>query len=92
MTARLTDEELAEAFDIARGLLSLKLTAAVAELQARRAADLSAEDVEALRYMKCFAEEVHGSAREHGLEREHIDIAERALDVIDRIIASGGGK
>lgn len=46
--SRLTDQELDEAFDYAHG--SLRLTAALSELRERRAADLTAQDVEALHY------------------------------------------
>lgn len=41
MSERLTDAELTEALEVAQGLHSLKLTAAVAELIDRRRADLT---------------------------------------------------
>ena len=48
---------------------------------------LSPADIEALRYLKCFAEEAHSAAAFlHGMEREHIEMSNRALAVLDRLI------
>ena len=50
---------------------------------------LSAEDIEALRYLKCFAEVAHETAAiRHGMGREHVAMTERALAVLDRLIGA----
>lgn len=74
MSERLTDEEIDEALQIAKSLNSLRLTAAVAELKERRAADLTAGDVEALK-------DAAGHLRSRGGE-----VKARAARVINRII------
>lgn len=52
--------------------------------------ELAADDVEALRYLKCFAEEAHEAAAcVHGMDAEHAAISQRALLVLDRLIARG---
>ena len=74
MSERLTDEELTEALEVAQGMRSLRLTAAIAELRERRMADLSAEDKEALRKAR---EIVMGSGR---------DVDRRIRTVLDRLL------
>ncbi|MGE0206148.1 MAG: hypothetical protein AB7E70_19505 [Hyphomicrobiaceae bacterium] len=60
--SRLTDQELEEAFDYAHG--SLRMTAALSELRERRAADLTAQDVEALSYFVETSGVTHIDGRE----------------------------
>ncbi len=79
MSARPTDDELADQLWLNSG--NGTLVALLAELQARRAADLTADDVEALR---SIVEDVN--------EWGCVCVSDVALSVVRRIIASGGGK
>lgn len=85
MTTRLTDEELrliearANEMDVTHHTTARAMRRAVAELQARRAADLTAQDVEALRT-------IVNSVNEWG----SVCVSEVALSVVRRIIAGGG--
>ncbi len=78
MSARPTDDELADQLWLNSG--NGTLVALLAELQARRAADLSAQDVEALHLLKLDVLMSRMRTGSHG----------HALDVLDRIIAGGG--
>lgn len=48
MSERLSNQELFEALEIAQGMRSMKLMAAIAELRERRSADLTDEERDAL--------------------------------------------
>ena len=86
MGERLTDDEIDEALQIAKSLSSLRLTAAVAELKERRAADLTSEDVEVLRWLYTQAHAIGYDRAKRGREDLH---TRRALAVLDRLLNGG---
>jgi 23S rRNA G2069 N7-methylase RlmK/C1962 C5-methylase RlmI len=82
--SRLTDEELDEAMHVVQSLHSLRLTAALVELRERRAADLKAEDVEALRALRSDVDEYGLAIDEYRRHRATV------LAILDRL--TNGGK
>lgn len=93
MSERLTEEELADIemwsdTDMECATVSARnLRALLDEVRAHRAAALSDEEREALRWLVADQIERRGEARPS--ERRHRD---RALAVLDRLLAATGGK
>jgi hypothetical protein len=89
LTSRLTDAELDEASEYARG--SLRMTAIIAELRERRAADLTAEDLAALKFARDRVKAGLRSEAAIYFDDNHIKRYDNALVVIDKLLNAGGG-
>jgi hypothetical protein len=76
MSERLTNQELFEALEIAQGMRSMKLMAAIAELRERRSADLTDEERDALEWVRLVVRRINTGMLGHV----------RAIDTLDRLL------
>lgn len=93
MTARLTDEELTglqriiDGDDGVRPIMFPWMDRALAELKERRAADLSAEEVESLKWLQVQARAIQYERVKAG--SDCFPNPQLALAILDRLIAGG---
>jgi hypothetical protein len=88
--SRLTDEELARTIAVAKKE-SWPVVIALTELRERRAADLTAEDREALEFAAGRLELARRTPRTVAERELNADI-DRALSVLSKLLAAGGGE